>query len=98
MGKSIVEQIQKTKVELEKAKKQIVQLKNQEKTILSRNRNEEHKTRTRRLIEKGAILEKSSHNIMLLTMEQLKSYLQQVLQTESALEILDKMIDDNLTQ
>ncbi len=98
MGKSIVEQIQKTKVELEKAKKQIVQLKNQEKTILSRNRNVEHKTRTRRLIEKGAILEKSSHNIMLLTMEQLKSYLQQVLQTESALEILDKMIDDNLTQ
>lgn len=94
-GKSIIDQIEKTKKELEKSELELTQLKRQEQKLQARNRNAEHKARTRRLIKKGVILEKSSPSIYLLSNEQLQAYLQQVLQSENALKLLEKMIDTN---
>ena len=43
--------------EEKKAEKKIGQLQNQQKILLNRKRTEEHRARTHRLIERGAILE-----------------------------------------
>lgn len=51
-GKSIIDQIEKTKKELEKSELELTQLKRQEQKLQARNRNAEHKARTRRLIKK----------------------------------------------
>ncbi len=98
MSKTIYEQINETKIQIEKAEKEIKQLRNQEARIVRRDRTLEHKKRTRRLIERGAILEKINPSIASLSNEQLQEYLNKVLHTDSALDFLEKMINANLTQ
>lgn len=48
---------------IEKIEQKIVQLKNQKKAIMQREKQLERKARTKRLIEKGAIAEKYFGNI-----------------------------------
>ena len=49
------------KEEREKVLKEIQQLENRKKILENKQRNEERRVRTRRLIERGAILEGISH-------------------------------------
>ena len=57
MHKNIAAQTAAKKAEQEKVIKEIQQLENRQKILLNKQRNEERKARTRRLIEHGAILE-----------------------------------------
>ena len=49
--------LERLKAEQEKARKELRQLENRQKILLNRQRDAERRTRTRRLIERGAILE-----------------------------------------
>lgn len=57
MHQNITAQAAQKKDEREKVLKEIRQLENRQKLLENKQRNEERKTRTRRLIERGAILE-----------------------------------------
>lgn len=57
MHKEITAQAEQKKDEREKVLKEIRQLENRRKILENRQRNEERKARTRRLIERGAVLE-----------------------------------------
>lgn len=90
-NKSITQQIADCKNQLEQAEKEREQLSHQVDKIKARNRQAEHKARTRRLIEKGAILESIHPSILSLSNDQLQFYLQAVLYTDLAIKLLDKM-------
>lgn len=49
--------LERLKAEQEKAQKELRQLENRQKILLNRQRDAERRARTRRLIERGAILE-----------------------------------------
>ena len=51
------DEIQAIATKEEKGAKEISQLQNRQKILLNRKRTEEHRARTHRLIERGAILE-----------------------------------------
>ena len=57
MHKEITTQAKQKKDEREEVLKEIRQLENRQKILENKQRNEERKARTRRLIERGAILE-----------------------------------------
>lgn len=57
MHQNIAAQAEQKKDEREKVLKEIRQLENRQKLLENKQRNEERKARTRRLIERGAILE-----------------------------------------
>ena len=57
MHKEITAQAKQKKDEREEVLKEIRQLENRQKILENKQRNEERKARTRRLIERGAILE-----------------------------------------
>ena len=57
MHQNITAQAEQKKDEREKVLKEIRQLENRQKILQNKQRNEERKARTRRLIERGAILE-----------------------------------------
>ena len=57
MHQNITAQAEQKKDEREKVLKEIRQLENRQKLLENEQRNEERKARTRRLIERGAILE-----------------------------------------
>ena len=57
MHKEITAQAKQKKDEREEILKEIRQLENRQKILENKQRNEERKARTRRLIERGAILE-----------------------------------------
>ena len=57
MHQNITAQAEQKKDEREKVLKEIRQLENRQKLLENKQRNEERKARTRRLIERGAILE-----------------------------------------
>ena len=97
-NKSITQQIAECKNQLEQAEKEREQLTHQVDKIKSRNRQAEHKARTRRLIEKGAILESINPSFVSLSGEQLQAYLQAVLQTNTATKLLQEMTKDAETQ
>lgn len=97
MAKSIVEQIKNTQMELEKSKKSLSQLKHKKDKIITRNSNVERKARTRKLIERGAILESINPSINLLSNEQLLEYLQLVLRTEVSRILLEDIVQANLS-
>ncbi len=91
-NKSITQQIEDCKKQIEQAEKEREQLTHQADKMKTRNRQAEHKARTRRLIEKGAILESINPSILSLSNEQLQAYLHAVLQTDTAINLLDEMI------
>ena len=90
-NKNIVAQLEKNKSDIEKKQEEIRQLKNEERQILSTQRKAEQKIRTRKLIERGAILESVNPSILSISNEELKTYLQQVLQTEQAKKLLQSI-------
>ncbi len=92
-NKSIVEQIKDTQEELEIMQTEKKQKERQLEKLQSREREKERRERTRNLIEKGAILESIHPSISCLSKEQLKIFLQQVLQDEGALHLLSKMME-----
>jgi len=61
---------------------QIAQLKNRQRELLQKSRTQERKARTRRLIERGAIIESLIPDTDTLTGEQFKSFIEKVLQTD----------------
>lgn len=66
----------------------MVQLENQKKQLLQQQKEAERKARTKRLIERGAIVESLIPNAADFTNEQIQSFLRQTLQTEASKEIL----------
>jgi hypothetical protein len=61
---------------------QIAQLKNRQRELLQKSRTQERKARTRRLIERGAIIESLIPDTDTLTGEQFKSLIEKILSTE----------------
>ena len=64
---------------IENLKTQITQLENQRKQLLQKQKADERKARTKRLIERGAILESLVPNVDGMTNEQVKELLQNLL-------------------
>jgi len=69
----------------------IAQLKNEEKRLLGLKRAQERKARTRRLIERGAILESLMDGADRLTNDEVKTFLSKTVGTGQAKEILREM-------
>ncbi|OCN03425.1 hypothetical protein A7X67_11105 [Clostridium sp. W14A] len=64
------------KDEMQTVQEKIRQLENRQKILLSRKADAERKARTHRLIEHGAILESVFPEIVLMTGEQVKTFLE----------------------
>ena len=79
--KSTVEKIEETKVK-------ITQYENRMKQLQQKQREQDRKTRTKRLIERGAIAESLIPGADALTNEQIKAFLARTVQTEYARKIL----------
>lgn len=95
--KTIVEQIKDTQIELEKARAEKKQMENQLAKIKKQDREKENKSRTRRLIQRGAILESINPSLTSLSEELLSKYLNQVLRTRYAEMLLSSMLESDKT-
>jgi hypothetical protein len=73
---------------IESIQTQIQQLEKQRKELLQRQKEADRKARTKRLIERGAILESLIPNSPTLTNEQIKAFLEKTVTTENARTIL----------
>ena len=85
MSKTITEKIEETKL-------QIAQYKNREKQLMQQEKQEERKLRTRRLIERGAIIESIFSETASLTNEQFKTFLERTINNDSARKVLENLI------
>ena len=74
---------------------QIQQLENQKKRLIQEQNEQERKARTRRLIERGAILESQIDGADVLTNDQIKIFLEKTIQTEFARRILTGLKGQN---
>jgi len=82
----------KTKQEkIDGIQEQIVQLENQKKKLLQQQKEADRKARTKRLIERGAILESLISGADALTNEQVKAFLVKTVQSDYARRILNGM-------
>ncbi len=63
---------------------QIRQLENQKKRLLQEQKEQERKARTKRLIERGAMLESMIADAPALTNEQIKAFLEKTVKTDYA--------------
>jgi hypothetical protein len=70
---------------------QLTQLENRKKTIQKRQQDDERKARTKRLIERGAILESRIPNPTNYTNEQIKAFLVKTIQPDTAQKFLDSL-------
>lgn len=66
-----------SKQEPETVREKIRQLENRQKILLNRKADTERKARTHRLIERGAILERVFPEIVFMTGEQVKAFLEE---------------------
>ncbi|MCL2671363.1 MAG: DUF3847 domain-containing protein [Clostridiales bacterium] len=71
---------------------QIQQLENQRRKLLQEQKEQERKARTKRLIERGAILESLVSNADSYTNDQIKAFLEKTVQSDAARKILDSMV------
>jgi len=86
----------KNKVErIASIEEQIAQLETQRKSLIQKQKEEERKTRTKRLMERGAILESLIPSTDALTNEQVKTFLEKTVQTEFAQKILSGLKPQN---
>lgn len=69
--------LEQAKSEQEKIQQEIRQLKNRQKILLYKKADAERKARTHRLIEHGAILESVFPEIITMTGEQVKAFLEE---------------------
>lgn len=83
--------LERLKVEQEKAQKELRQLENRQKILLNRQRDAERRTRTRRLIERGAILEGVFPLAPNLTGEEVKTFLIALSHLPGAAELVAKL-------
>jgi hypothetical protein len=79
---------QTTTQRIENLQTQIQQLEKQRKELLQRQKEAERKARTKRLIERGAILESLVPGAVELTNEQIKAFLEKTITTENANAVL----------
>lgn len=77
--------------EIQSTEEEITQLQNRMKQLLQQSKIEERKARTRRLIERGAILESLINGSVNMTNEQIKIILATVLQSNAATEIIKNL-------
>ena len=70
---------------------QIQQLENERKRLMQRQKEQERKDRTKRLIERGAILESLVPGAAAFTNEQIKAFLEKTVGNDSARKILAGM-------
>jgi hypothetical protein len=70
---------------------QIQQLENERKRLMQQQREQERKDRTKRLIERGAILESLVPNAAAFTNEQIKAFLEKTVGSDPARKILAGM-------
>ena len=70
--------------QIAKAEEQIRQLNNKKKRLISEQKQAERKKRTKRLIERGAILESVIGNAEIFSNEQLQTLLIEIFSSESA--------------
>ena len=73
-----------TEERIESVQEQIRQLENQKKRLMQEQKEQERKARTKRLIERGAILESFLPEADTFTNEQVKAFLEKTIRTESA--------------
>jgi len=73
---------------IEEAKAKITQYENHMKQLVQKQKQEERKARTKRLIERGAIFESLIPDANTLTNEQVKAFFAKTIQTDFASEIL----------
>ncbi|MDD4414007.1 MAG: DUF3847 domain-containing protein [Oscillospiraceae bacterium] len=78
-----------TTQKIDSIKNQIQQLENQKKQLLQKQGAADRKARTKRLIERGAILESLIPGADKYTNEQIKAFLEKTVTTETARRILD---------
>jgi uncharacterized protein (UPF0335 family) len=69
---------------IESIQTQIQQLENQKKRLMQEQKAQERKARTKRLIERGAILESLIPDADTFTNEQIKAFFEKTIRTESA--------------
>jgi len=77
----------KSNLEIESIQEEIRQLENQKRKLLQQQKEQERKARTKRLIERGAILESLIDGVETLSNEQIKSLLAVALNSESAVKM-----------
>jgi len=70
---------------------QIEQLKNQRKNLIQKQKEDDRKARTKRLIERGAITESLIPEADMFTNEQIQTFLAKTIQTEYAKKILNSL-------
>ena len=75
--------------EEKKVEKEIGQLQNQQKILLNRKRTEEHRARTHRLIERGAILETVFPPVKEMDNEEVKAFLIALSSLSGSLEAME---------
>ena len=85
MAKSTIEKIASVE-------EQIQQLENARKKLIQQQKDADRKARTKRLIERGAILESLIDKSETLTNEQIKAFLEKTAKTEFALKTLADII------
>ncbi|MDL2258166.1 DUF3847 domain-containing protein [Eubacteriales bacterium OttesenSCG-928-K08] len=73
-----------TKERIQSVQEQIRQLENQKKRLLQEQKEQERKARTKRLIERGAILESFVSDASALTNDQIKAFLEKTITSEYA--------------
>ena len=91
MGKSWAEQ----KAE---AEKELYQLQNKQKVLLNRERREERRARTRRLIEHGAVLEGVFPFIVNMSGEEIKMFLIALSRLPGVKEIAEIPLNEEITE
>ena len=69
--------------EIESVQEKIRQLKNRQKVLLQKKSDAERKARTRRLIERGAILESIFPEVVPMANEQVKAFLEKMRRSDS---------------
>jgi TolA-binding protein len=73
-----------TEEKIESVQEQIRQLENQRKRLMQEQKEQARRARTKRLIERGAILESLIPDADAFTNEQIKAFLEKTIRTESA--------------
>ena len=89
MSKRTKEEIQK---EIDTAKTKLRYLSDQEKILLRQEKQFDHKARTRRLIERGAILDKYLKQPLILSNDQVVEILNEAFSLTGTREILERLI------
>lgn len=88
MAKTTIEKIDSIQM-------QIQQLENQKKKLLQQQKETDRKARTKRLIERGAVLESLIPGADKFTNEQIKAFLEKTVTNDYAQKILDGIVSQN---